>query len=320
MTPSRRTTARADAVDEQLLAEIARRYYVADSSKVEIAESLGLSRFKVARLLAQAKATGIVKISISSPSGVDASLSARLAGRLGLDRCIVVDTTGGVRQARMQVATAAAQALPDMVRGGDRLGLTWSRTVEALVDALPELPQCTVVQLAGSVSPTGGGALDLVQRAARLAGGVAHAVHAPLVVDNAAVATALRRQTGISDTLRLADTLDVSVVAIGAWQAGCSTVWEAVSPEVREAGLAAGAVAEVSGRLVGPAGEPIISPLDDLVIAASLEQLRRASQRVGMVSGPHRAPATVAAVRAGLVTTLVTTGNLARAVLRLPVP
>ena len=44
-----------------------------------------------------------------------------------------------------------------------------------------------------------------------------------------AAVTALRRQPGIADTLALADSLDVSVVAIGAWRSGCSTVWDAVS-------------------------------------------------------------------------------------------
>jgi DNA-binding transcriptional regulator LsrR (DeoR family) len=147
---------------------------------------------------------------------------------------------------------------------------------------------------------------------------VAHAIHAPLVVDDAAVAAALRRQPGIRDTLQLAGTLDVSVIAVGAWRAGCSTVWEAVPPSVRRAGTRAGAVAEVIGRLLDAEGAPVGSPLDDLVIGTSLPQLSRAAVRVAVVSGPQRAPAVVAAVRAGLITTLVTTADVARDVLRTP--
>jgi DNA-binding transcriptional regulator LsrR (DeoR family) len=39
-----------------LIASVARRYYLEGRSKVEIAEELGLSRFKVARLLDTARA------------------------------------------------------------------------------------------------------------------------------------------------------------------------------------------------------------------------------------------------------------------------
>lgn len=307
-----------DEDDQFLLADIARRYFLADESKVDIAASLGISRFKVARMLTRARDSGVVKISIVAPSAVDRILSGELADLLGLRRCVVVETAGSDADARRQVAGAAAQLLPDIVHSGDLLGLSWSRTVEAMVEAVTDLPRCSVVQLAGSLSSTGGGASDLVYRAARLAGGVAHAVHAPLVVDDPSVAFALRRQSGINDTLQLADGLDVSVVAIGAWRTGCSTVWEAVSKEVREAALQGGAVGEVTGRLIDSEGNAVLSLLDDLVIGASLEQLQSPGEKVALVNGPHRAEATVAAVRASLVTTLVTTAEVARATLQLP--
>lgn len=323
--PAPRAVAKPTAspdIDAELLAEISRRYYLEDVSKVDIARSLGLSRFKVARLLEAARATGIVRISVAVPGAVDQSLSAALADRLGLNRCVVLDTTGSdIVGARHQVAAAAAGMLRSIVKEGDLLGLSWSRAVDAMVDTLvntsAELPRCTVVQVAGSLpTPSGGPAtVDLVQRVARLVGGVAHAVHAPLVVDDATVATALRRQPGIRDTLQLVDGLDVSVVAVGAWRPGCSTVWDAVSPAVRQAGVRGGAVAEVTGRLLAADGDPVVSPLDDLVIGASLEQLRRPAERVAIVSGPHRVPATLAAARGGLVTVLVTTGDIARGVL-----
>jgi DNA-binding transcriptional regulator LsrR (DeoR family) len=246
-------------------------------------------------------------------------LSASLAAALRLPRCVVTHTSGSPEQIRDQVAEAAARTVMSLVRDGDLLGLTWSRAVDAMVDRLGQLPACTVIQMAGSLhSPAGGGStMDLARRAAALAGGTAHAVHAPLVVDDIAAVTALRRQPGIADTLALADGMDVSVVAIGAWRAGCSTVWDAVSDQVREQGLAGGAVAEVSGHLLDGDGKLVESPLEQMVIAVSLDQLRGPSERVALAAGPHRASAVIAAVRAGLVSTLVTTTDLAREILRL---
>ncbi|HEY0618707.1 MAG TPA: sugar-binding domain-containing protein [Kribbella sp.] len=305
--------------DDELLADVARRYYLDNASKVDIAKELDLSRFKVARLLEGARARGIVQIQIKSPSLIDRDLSEQLAEALVVRRCVVTHASGSPEQVRDQVAEAAARTVAPLVRDGDLLGLTWSRAVDAMVDHLGSLPACTVVQMAGSLhSPAGGGStMDLVRRAAALAGGTAHAIHAPLVVDDIAAVTALRRQPGIADTLALADGLDVSVVAIGAWRSGCSTVWDAVSQQVRDDGLAGGAIAEVSGHLLDLDGKLVESPLEQMIIAVSMDQLRRPAERVALAAGIHRAPAVIAAVRAGLVSTLVTTTDLAREMLRL---
>lgn len=305
--------------DDELLADVARRYYLDNESKVDIAKQLDLSRFKVARLLEDARNRGFVQIQVKSPIPIDRTLSERLAAGLDLPRCVATHAAGSPEQVRDQVAAAAARTLVPLVHDGDLLGLTWSRAVDAMVDHLGRLPACTVVQLAGSLhSPPGGGsAMDLARRAATLAGGTAHAVHAPLVVDDIAAVTALRRQPGIADTLALADGLDVSVVAIGAWRAGCSTVWDAVPEQVRQEGLAGGAVAEVSGHLLDADGKLVESPLEQMIIAVSLDQLRRPAERVALAAGTNRAAAVIAAVRAGLVSTLVTTTDLAREVLRL---
>ena len=77
-----------------LAATVARRYYVDGRSKVEIADELDISRFKVARLLDQALATGLVRIEIGHPGSIDTDLSSRLRGQLGLRTAIVVSTRG----------------------------------------------------------------------------------------------------------------------------------------------------------------------------------------------------------------------------------
>src|SRR5215210_6702286 len=75
-----------------LAALAARRYYLDDRSKVEIAEELGLSRFKVARLLDMARDSGLVRIEIGHPGLIDVDLAARIMDRFGLKHAAVVDT------------------------------------------------------------------------------------------------------------------------------------------------------------------------------------------------------------------------------------
>src|ERR687889_558876 len=76
-----------------LTAWVARRYYLDGRSKVEIADEFRLSRFKVARLLELARASGLVRIDIGYPGSIDVSLSGRLQDAYGLQHAIVVDTS-----------------------------------------------------------------------------------------------------------------------------------------------------------------------------------------------------------------------------------
>ncbi|BDZ58362.1 hypothetical protein [Barrientosiimonas endolithica] len=77
--------------DQRLITTVARRYYLDDESKVQIASDLGISRFKVARLLDEARATGVVRIEIAPEAGSDEARGDRLASALGLTRAVVVD-------------------------------------------------------------------------------------------------------------------------------------------------------------------------------------------------------------------------------------
>src|ERR687893_1577965 len=74
-----------------LTATVARRYYLDGATKSDIAAELGLSRFKVARLLDQARATGVVRIELASPGQIDLDLSVQLGRAYELRHCVVLD-------------------------------------------------------------------------------------------------------------------------------------------------------------------------------------------------------------------------------------
>src|SRR5262245_50551119 len=52
-----------------LAARVARQFYLDGVSKVDIADQLGISRFRVARLLDAAREAGMVRIEIGLPGG-----------------------------------------------------------------------------------------------------------------------------------------------------------------------------------------------------------------------------------------------------------
>src|ERR1700716_135920 len=83
----------ADRPSEVVLAaRVARQFYLEGVSKIDIADRLGISRFRVARLLDSARDSGMVRIEIGLPGGtLDAGLSAELCSAFGLKHAFVVN-------------------------------------------------------------------------------------------------------------------------------------------------------------------------------------------------------------------------------------
>ena len=67
-----------------LLGRVARMYYELGMTHQEIATALGLSRIRVTRLLAEARAQGIVEITVHSDEPLFADEQRALTDRFGL--------------------------------------------------------------------------------------------------------------------------------------------------------------------------------------------------------------------------------------------
>ncbi|MFE5836670.1 sugar-binding transcriptional regulator [Arthrobacter sp. NPDC056493] len=299
---------------EELLARISSEYYLENRSKVEIGASYEISRFQVARLLTEAREKGIVEIKVNFPSRVSAADIRRIESSLGIGEVVVADTNGDVIQARGILAKAAAVEISRQAPAGGTMGISWSRTLDVASRLVRELPRCDVVQLAGAL-PTEGESnpLELIQRLGHVSGGLTWPLWAPLVVEDPTTAAGLRRQPEIAEALAKADSLDLAVVAIGAWKPATSTIWDRADAGLRQAAIEAGAVAECSGRLLDAAGVPVESGLDEQIIAVTIKQLQRTPKVIAVAQGEGRAEGVLAVAKAGFVTTLIIDSPLAQA-------
>jgi DNA-binding transcriptional regulator LsrR (DeoR family) len=301
-----------------LTAAVARRYYVEDASKVEIAEEYGLSRFQVARLLDRARTSGLVTITISAPGAIDVDLSGRLQRAYGLQHAVVIDTPENDPTAlRRDLGKAAAALLTEIVTANDVLGLAWSRSVSAMTNALTHLLPVPVIQLTGALArpDVEDSSVDLVRRVGRTFGGPAYFFYAPTIVPDAATASALRRVPEVARTLRQFGSVTKAVVGIGLWAPTQSTVYDATEEDVRDALHRRGVRGEIAGAIVDGAGHSVDTDLPERMICPSADQLRAIPEVLAIAYNRVRSPAVKAAVRGGLVDSLVTHASLARTLL-----
>jgi DNA-binding transcriptional regulator LsrR (DeoR family) len=310
----------ADRPSEVVLAaRIARQFYLEGVSKVDIADRLGISRFRVARLLDSARESGLVRIEIGLPGGVlDAGLSAELCSVLGLKQAFVYNFPEEESPLRQRLGEAVGQVLMELIQPGDVLGLSWSRTLSGLTAALTQLPPCPIVQLTGAVPPPDGrDLLELVRSVARIGGGTAHVFYAPMLVNDPQTAAAIRRQGDIAEAFALVPSVTIAVVSIGSWGPGLSTIYDAVTPGERAALTAAGVHAELAGVFIGADGRPVETTLDARMIVTPAPLLTGIPFVLAVAFDAAKSQAVRAAIRGGLVHGLVTHSRLARALLGL---
>ncbi len=313
-------------LDKLLAASVARRFYLENQSKVDIAKEFNISRFKVARLLEAALAHNIVRIDITVPAEIDAPLSRALTERFQLRHAIVVNLTrseggapapGETQQVSRWLGTAAAQLISEIAEEGDILGLDASRSVEAFSEAVTRLPSCEVVQLTGvhGQDLANDAAVAAVRRTAAAGGGRAFPLYAPFILPNAPTAALLRSQPAIAETLDRLGRVTKAVVGIGAWEATLSTVYDALTEQERETYRVFGACADVAGHVFDEDGQVIPTDLNARLISMSTAQLRRVPELIGVSGGARSAEATRAVLKSGLLSGVVTDATTARRLL-----
>lgn len=303
-----------------LTASVARRYYLDGKSKIEIADEFNLSRFKVARLLDSARATGLVRIEIGQPGAIDVVLSGELREAYGLVHAIVVDTPETDPLAlRRLVGSAGADLLSEIATRSDVLGLGWARALVAMRPELRQLAAHSVVQLTGALSrpDVDDSSIELVRDVARVANCPAYRFYAPMIVHDASTATALRNNPEVARAFALFPTVTKAVVAVGGWDPAASTVYDAITPTERTALLRLGVHADVSGVLLDRDGEAVHAPLTDRTICIDAADLRKIPEVIALAYGPEKASATRAAIRGGYVNGIVTHTGMAKALVAL---
>jgi len=301
-----------------LTASVARRYYIDGRSKVQIAEEFRLSRFKVARLLEGARTSGLVRIEIGQPGGIDVSLSGELRDAYHLEHAIVVDTLDDhPLSLRQQVGRAGAELLSEIVTSNDVLGLGWARSLIAMSTALTQMASCPVVQLTGALSrpDVDDSSIELVRDVARIGNGPAYYFYAPMIVPDATTAAVLLRQPEVARAIDQYASVTKAVVGVGGWDPPYSTVYDAISPAERKALHKLGVRAEVSGVLLDADGTAVDAPLTERMICIDAAQLRRIPEVIALCYGREKAPAARAAILGGYVSGLVTHTSFAQAML-----
>lgn len=305
------------AADLRLIVRVARMYYGMNLTQEQIGSRLGLSRFKVGRLLDRAVRESIVRIEVVHPVARLVDLEDALVARFGLRSAVVADVGAGEddadgaagRVAREAVARAAAGYLA-AERPTGAIGVSWGRTMLELAGRLePGWTTATeIVQLNGATSrsATPTRVNEIVDRFSATTGAPIRLMPAPAIVGSAALRLALEADPSVGETLEAARRAPFAVFSLGIPTPESVLVESGFVGDTDRTRLRdAGAVGDVLGRFLAADGRIALPDLDDRTVGLPLADLGTKPYAVGLAAGPDRGPIALAAIRAGCVNVLV---------------
>jgi DNA-binding transcriptional regulator LsrR (DeoR family) len=310
-------------VDEHTKAKVCRMYYLSGLTKTEIASRLGISRFRVTRLLDRARRQGMVRIQIVEPLDTFLELEEELEQRFGLLQAIVVKPSSQSYPSILEaIGRATAERMGDFLRDGDVLGITWGETVNEVVKALPPRldVDVEVVQIVGGLNQMAVdvNAQDLVRRFAATCQAGSYVLHAPAMVSSPAAREALMEDSGIQLTCGKFDQVTVALSGIG------TLASKDISNYVKAGYVGDGdlarlrerqAVGDIFAHFFDLRGRICDADLEERILGMSVAQLRSIRASIGVAGGAHKTLAVLGALRGRLINVLVTDNATAREVL-----
>jgi DNA-binding transcriptional regulator LsrR (DeoR family) len=288
------------------------RHFIEGRKQAEIAEEMNLSTSKVNRIIALARRSGMVKITIETPFQRLMEIERQLAAT-GLVRSAIISPTVSDNDATRlaQVGQAAAAQLAETLRDGDILGISGGKAVAAVVDALSvERPlDVQVVPLTGGVQ--GKFHTDVNNLASRLAerlGGRSLQLHAPLFAERAEQRDMLMNMAAVKEVLDLGRRATACLVGIGSITQPGSSYFDLhpLSAPDRAMLPGLGVMAEFLGHLVHDRGQVANFALNQRLVALRPDEIRACGRVVAVAAGQDKVGPVRSVLRGGYVSTLVT--------------
>lgn len=308
----------------RLMTKVARMYYSQGVQQTEITERLNIHQSTVSRLLRKAHESGIVRISVTVPSGIHSELEEALEARFDLREAIVVDSVSKEEnQIARDLGSAGAQFLELAVKPGEVIGISsWSASLLEMIKAMHPAKNTSgtnVVQILGGVGNPAAQthATHLAERLAHLLGGSATLLPVPSVTTSLDAKKVLLREAYVRAAMDLFNQVDLVLVGVGAVEPSrlLASSGNVFSAEELKKLRKQGAVGDICLQFFDAQGAPVRTDLTDRVIGISLTQIKKAKRVVALAGGKRKMQAILGALNGRWINVLITDHSTAKAIL-----
>lgn len=304
---------------EELRIRAAWIYYVEGRTQSEVAQTLGINRVSVTRLLSAARKRGEVSIGVESPLTKIVELERKFERRFGLKRTLIAPWPHAEGDPTRVIASRAGRYISQMLASNMTVGVGWGRTLHATLDFLEgrAIRNLRVISLLGGITEARRfNPAEFAWQFAERFDAEGFLVPAPALVDSPQTKHALLERCGLDQVFQLAEASDVAFLSCGAINSLTTSYRLGHLTEAeRNAIQDAGAVGDVLYNFLDAEGQVIDHSINARIMSIGLERLQRVRERVLISGGQEKTAIILAALRGIRPTALITDEATARALL-----
>jgi DNA-binding transcriptional regulator LsrR (DeoR family) len=306
---------------ERFLARVAWAYHVEGLTQGAVAERLGVTRVRVNKALAEARRTGLVRISLNTRFAPCVEAEAALKARYGLTDAFIAPGPADPDEARAVVGTALGHQLTQVLadKAVSLFGMSWGNTLNIATRHVEPMdrPDLEIVSvMGGTTRGSDVSSFEITSRLAHLCGATHSFFPAPLYAGSKESRDIIVGQDVFTQVLEKIRAVDALAMAVGDISDRSLLMRDALPADVTlQSLLRAGAVGDCLGTVLDPDGAPIDHPINERLIGIAFEDLRAIPNVILAAGGPHKVPVIRAVLSRGVVDTFVSDEATARALL-----
>lgn len=303
-------------------------YYLYEEghTQTEIAKRLNISRVTLSRLLDEAKEEGMIKFEIVDVRGTmkTLQLEEHLRQKFGLQDIKLVDCSNADNDSlTKKIASEAANYFEQLVHSNMKIGLTWGRTLNCMIEHLSSdksIKDLMVYTLVGGASQS----VDfqpniLAQHIIDKYSGRANILTAPFMCQSEELCRAIKREPAISSILDASYNLDVTLVGIGeepVRDADHLSDYPFNTAMINEL-VDAHAVGDICGNFFNIDGQLCETTLKNRIVSIDIRDLPHHKQVIGIGGGAKKVNSILGALNGHYLHVLITDIQTAEKVLAL---
>lgn len=300
------------------LLKVARLYYEENMNQQEIAEYLNISRVKVHRMLMKAREEGIVKIELRSPPQDYSELEIKIEKSFRIKQCIIIPTSDSTEMIYSGFGVALSSIIDKYYKKGMRIGVGWGQTIKGTVERMNFAKEYNM-----KVFPVIGGsglvydnddihANSIVSLFASKSGATGYILNCPAIIDSKASKEVFLQENIIKTIVEQFESLDMAIVPIG-YVGKDITIYKTrdIMAEDIEYLESLGIVGDINSNFIDENGHLVPNKIQDRIINVTLESLKKIKNTIAICNGEKKINATKAALKSGVIDTLIIDSSIA---------
>jgi len=306
--------------EEQLLARLAWACEIEGITQSQAAKRFGITRLRVNKALSKARQKGILRISVDSVYSASAQLEWELSRKFCLLRTIVVPSPVDEESVTTLVSSGLGAYLNEILANKNlkTFGMSWGNTLNLSTRFMQPMdrPDLEIISTMGGIAKGSDvNGYEITTRLADLCNAEHRFFTAPLYAGSSDSRNLFLEQDVIKDMLQRIRSCEAIALATSDLTSSL-LVRDALPKDIDVNELInTGGVGDITGHILDAEGGLIDHDINHRVIGLSLDEIAQINNVILAAGGLHKVPIIAAALRRGLVDTLVTDENTASALL-----